>query len=59
MNLDYRDWEELEDEALEESQQTKKKPKKKKKSWKEVNTNEQIKRNKKTDKLWSNHPNRV
>jgi len=29
MNLDYRDWEELEDEALEESQQTKKKPKKK------------------------------
>ena len=47
MNLYYRDWEELEDEALEESQQTKKKPKKKKKSWKEVNTNEQIKRNKK------------
>ena len=59
MALDYRDYEELEDEAMEESLRTKKKPKKKKKSWKELNANDQTNRNKKTGKLWTNHPNRI
>ena len=60
MSIDYtRDWEALEDEAYEEVVKTKKKPKKQKKSWKELNTSEQSKRNKKTGKLWTNHPNRV
>ena len=37
MNINYREWEELEDLAYEEVVKTKKKPKRKKKSWKELN----------------------
>ena len=55
MNINYREWEELEDLAYEEVVKTKKKPKGKKKSWKELNTSEQNKRNKKTGKLWTNN----
>ena len=59
-NINYRDWEALEDEAYEDSVSTKKKPKKKKKSWKEINSNETSnKRNKKNGKLWSNNPDRI
>ena len=43
MNINYREWEELEDLAYEEVVKTKKKPKRKKKSWKELNTSEQNK----------------
>lgn len=58
---DYTNWEELEDEAYEESIISKKKPKRKKKSWKEIKANESKfnKRNKKSGKVWSNHPNRI
>ena len=60
MSINYtRDWEELEESTYEEVVKTKKKPKRKKKSWKELNTSEKSKRNKKTGKLWTNHPNRV
>ena len=55
MNINYREWKELEDLAYEEVVKTKKKPKRKKKSWKELNTSEQNKRNKKTGKLWTNN----
>ena len=55
MNINYREWEELEDLAYDEVVKTKKKPKRKKKSWKELNTSEQNKRNKKTGKLWTNN----
>ena len=55
MNINYREWEELEDLAYEEVVKTKKKPKRKKKSWKELNTSEQNKRNKKTGKLLTNN----
>ena len=55
MNINYREWEELEDLAYEEVVKTKKKPKRKRKSWKELNTSEQNKRNKKTGKLWTNN----
>ena len=56
--VDYSYLEELEDEAFEEKIKPKRKPKKKKKSWKELASNES-KRNKKTGKLWTNHPDRV
>ena len=56
--VDYSYLEELEDEALEEKIKPKRKPKKQKKSWKELKSDES-KRNKKTGKLWSNHPDRV
>tara|TARA_B100000035_G_scaffold292670_1_gene281501 strand:- start:4 stop:186 length:183 start_codon:yes stop_codon:yes gene_type:complete len=60
MSINYtRDWEELEESTYEEVVKTKKKPKRKKKSWKELNTIEKNKRNKKTGKLWTNNPNRV
>jgi len=60
MSINYtRDWEELEEATYEEVVKTKKKPKRKKKSWKELNTSEESKRNKKTGKLWTNHPNRI
>ena len=55
--VDYRYYEELEDEALEEKIKPKRKPKKKKKKWKGLSN--ESKRNKKTGKLWSNHPNRI
>ena len=55
---DYSYYEELEDEAFHEKEKLKRKPKKQKKSWKELKSDES-KRNKKTGKLWSNHPNRV
>ena len=55
MNINYREWEELEDSVYEEVVKTKKKPKRKKKSWKELNTSVQNKRNKKTGKLWTNN----
>jgi hypothetical protein len=56
--VDYSYLEELEEEALEEKIKPKRKPKKQKKSWKELKSDES-KRNKKTGKLWSNHPDRV
>ena len=55
MNINYRVWEELEDSVYEEGVKTKNKPKSSKKSWKELNTSEQNKRNKKTGKLWTNN----
>ena len=42
MNVDYSDWEELEEETSEEVAKSKKKPKKQKKTWKEIEANEQI-----------------
>tara|TARA_A100001515_G_scaffold144456_1_gene148552 strand:+ start:1280 stop:1483 length:204 start_codon:yes stop_codon:yes gene_type:complete len=56
---DYSYYEELEDKAFEEKVKVKKKPKKQKKKWKELKNESSSKRNKKTGKLWSNHPNRI
>ena len=55
--VDYRYYEELEDEAFEEKITPKRKPKKQKKKWKELNN--ESKRNKKTGILWTNKPNRI
>ena len=48
----------IEEEAFEEKSKPKRKPKKKKKKWKELNNEVDVKRNKKTGKLW-NHPDRI
>jgi len=56
--VDYSYLEELEEEVFEEKSKPKRKPKKKKKSWKEIKADES-KRNKKTGKLWTNHPDRI
>ena len=53
----YDHYEELEEQAYNDKIKPKKKPKKQKKKWKELNN--ESKRNKKTGKLWSNHPNRL
>ena len=52
----WEDYESLEDELAVEKSRSKTNSKKKKKGYEK---NEENKRNKKTGKLWSNHPDRI
>ena len=52
----WEDYESLEEKLAVEKSRSKTHSKKKKKGYEK---NEEIKRNKKTGKVWSNHPNRV